>query len=238
MRVHHFTTPKSDESKESNQDFIGYDIKRKIFAIADGVTTSVFPEIWAKIIVNQFLENTFRDKDLSNEFLKNWLFIAIEKFSESISKLDIDQFMRDLAVDKGAATTFLGCQILDQKKTKKIRIWAIGDSNIFHINNNKIQNLFPVAKIEEFSNMTEAFSSLPEQNRSNLSVSEWEIHEGDTIVIATDAFSKWFLWASINGQKPWNKIRKNLFRMESFIKKLRFNKKINDDDTSFIYIKF
>lgn len=113
MLVHHFTTQKSDESTESNQDFIGYDIKRKIFAIADGVTTSVFPEIWAKIIVNQFLENTFHEKEIQDDFLKNWIFIAIKKFNDSISKLNVDQFMLDLATDKGAATTFLGCQILD-----------------------------------------------------------------------------------------------------------------------------
>ena len=237
MILRHFTIPKINENIDSNQDFIGYDEKQKIFAIADGVTTSSYPEIWSEVIVNHFLNNPFKELQLSRDFLKTWVDSAIETFNTKISGLEIDEFITDLIKDNGAETTFLGLKIIDELKSKKIRVWAIGDSNIFHIKKNKLENLFPITKTNDFTNFTSVFTTLSEKNQFELISKEWSVSQGDVIIISTDAFSKWFLWATSCGQKPWKKIQKNFSRMNKFVESLRFNDKINDDDTSFIFLK-
>lgn len=67
---------------------------------------------------------------------------------------------------------------------------------------------------------------------------EWVVMSGDIILMATDAFSKWFLDSFVKGQKPWKKIIRNHSKLSFFIENLRTNDKIEDDDTTFILVQF
>ena len=79
--------------------------------------------------------------------------------------------------------------------------------------------------------------SFLDKNNIDFLYTEWSIRSGDILVLATDAVSQWFLDSYLKGQKPWKKMEKNMGKMEEFIEKLRHDKKIENDDVTFIMIR-
>jgi len=244
-KIYRFTLQKQMEEADSNEDAFDISIKKDIVAIADGLTTSPASGIWSKIIVKNFTERPFNDDNPTKEFLIKWLEKAMVNFESTISSKVDDEFVVDMIKTKGAATTLLGCRIYPNLKSHDVKIWAIGDSNCFHIRKNNIISAFPISKLEGFSNKTYALNSIVDRNNFNFKFTIWKIKSGDKMILSTDAFSKWFLWASLNGQKPAKKIKKKLSkntermnRFQNYVEKLRSKKKINDDDITLIYLEF
>jgi serine/threonine protein phosphatase PrpC len=236
MEIINFTTQKNGESKKGNQDSFKIDEQNKIFAISDGVSRSSFSNIWSKKIVEEFVKNPFETKTIDKIFLEKWLYPVKLNLDEEISKLDIPPMILDVAKEDGSSTTLLGGVIKKEKK-KKICLWAVGDTNIFQIRQNKINDLFPIKKLSGFTSKTFAITSFLDKNNIDFLYTEWSIRSGDILVLATDAFSQWFLDSYLKGQKPWKKMEKNMGKMEEFIEKLRHDKKIENDDVTFIMIR-
>ena len=237
MEIITFTLQKSGEKKNDNQDSFKLDGKNKILAISDGVSRSSFSNIWSKKIVEEFVKNPFQTKTIDKIFLEKWLYPVKVSLDEEISKLDIDSMILDVAKENGSSATFLGGVIKKEGKQKRICLWAVGDTNIFQIRQNKIPNLFPKKKLDEFSVRTFAITSFLDKNNIDFHYEEWSIKSGDILILATDAFSHWFLDSYLKGQKPWKKMSKHMGNMNEFIEKLRHTKKIENDDVTFIMIK-
>ena len=237
MEIINFTTQKNGESKKENQDSFKIDEQNKIFAISDGVSRSSFSNIWSKKIVEEFVKNPFETKTIDKIFLEKWLYPVKLNLDEEISKLDIAPMILDVAKENGSSTTLLGGVIKKEKKKKKICLWAVGDTNIFQIRQNKINDLFPIKKLSGFTSKTFAITSFLDKNNIDFLYTELSIRSGDILVLATDAFSQWFLDSYLKGQKPWKKMEKNMGKMEEFIEKLRHDKKIENDDVTFIMIR-
>jgi serine/threonine protein phosphatase PrpC len=237
LEITNYTIQKSGETKKDNQDSFNVDKQNKIFAISDGVSRSSFSNIWSKKIVEEFIRNPFKINTIDKIFLEKWLYAPKLGLDEEISKLDISPMILDIAKEKGSAATFLGGEIKKERKRKKICLWAVGDTNIFQIRQNKINNLFPIKKAEEFISKTFAITSFLDKNNIDFLYTEWTIQSGDILVLATDAFSHWFLDSYLKGQRPWKKMKKNMGKMDEFIEKLRHDKKIENDDVTFIMIR-
>ena len=237
MEIINFTTQKNGESKKENQDSFKIDEQNKIFAISDGVSRSSFSNIWSKKIVEEFIKNPFEINTIDKIFLEKWLYPVKLNLDEEISKLDIDPMILDVAKENGSTTTFLGGVIKKKKKKKKICLWAVGDTNIFQIRQNKINDLFPIKILSGFTAKTFAITSFLDKNNIDFLYTEWAIQSGDVLVLATDAFSHWFLDSYLKGQRPWKKMEKNMGKMDEFIEKLRHDKKIENDDVTFIMIR-
>jgi hypothetical protein len=239
LEIIKFTLQKNGGSKNDNEDSLKVDDKNKIFAISDGVSRSSFSNIWSKKIVEEFVKNPFKTKTIDKIFLEKWLYPVKTNLDEEISKLDINPIQLDVAKENGSSATFLGAQIIKEKKKKRISIWAVGDTNIFQIRQNKIHNLFPIKDPDKFIARTFAISSFLDKNNINFLYKEWTIQSGDILILATDAFSHWFLLSCLKGQRPWKKIIKNRgAKMDDYIQKLRDAKKIENDDVTFIMIKY
>jgi len=233
-----FTLQKSGEKKNDNQDSFKIDGKNKILAISDGVSRSSFSNIWSKKIVEEFIKNPFQTKTIDKIFLEKWLNPVKIHLDEEISKLDINPMILDVAKENGSSATFLGAQIIKVKKQRKISLWAVGDTNIFHIRQNKIHDSFPIKNLDGFTSRTFAINSFLDKNNIYFHYDEWSIKSGDVLILATDAFSHWFLDSYLKGQRPWKKIIKKSGNMNEFIEKLRDAKKIENDDVTFIMIKY
>lgn len=238
MEIISFTIQKNGENKKDNQDSFKINEQNQIFAISDGVSRSSFANIWSKKIVEEFIKNPFQTKIIDKVFLEKWLYPVKVSLDEEILKLNIDSMILNIAKENGSAATLLGVQIKKEKKKKRIHLWAVGDTNIFQIRQNKIYNLFPIKKLDGFTSRTYAIVSFLDKNNIDFQYDEWSIKSGDILILATDAFSHWFLDSCLKGQKPWKKIIKNMSKINEFIEKLRHTKKIENDDVTFIMIKF
>jgi len=237
LEIISFTLQKSGESKNGNQDSFKINEQNKIFAISDGVSRSSFANIWSKKIVEEFIKNPFKTKTIDKIFLEKWLYPAKLGLDEEISKLDIDPMILDVAKEKGSSATFLGGVIKKEGKQKRICLWVVGDTNIFQIRQNKNHTSFPIKKLDGFKSKTFAITSFLDKNNINFLYTEWIIKSGDILILATDAFSKWFMGSYQKGQRPWKKMIKNISKMDDFIEKLRHDKKLENDDVTFIMLR-
>lgn len=68
--------------------------------------------------------------------------------------------------------------------------------------------------------------------------SEGVLDKGDTLILATDAFSQWFLKTYENGGKPWN-LLSSVSNNEDFVNlvnRCRESRKMRNDDVTTVVI--
>tara|TARA_Y100000590_G_scaffold319331_1_gene361385 strand:- start:68 stop:787 length:720 start_codon:yes stop_codon:yes gene_type:complete len=227
-----FSLKKKSETENLNQDAYSINLNNGTFAIADGVSTAPFSEIWSQLIVTKFVKNPPDTND--SILISSWLDdIRKEWFSEIKKNESVDDLVREVAEEEGSATTFLGGKFEKINKRKKLDVFAIGDSNIFILRKNRIIDSFPIELSGTFSDRTNAISSIKNiGKKETFSTKTFNLLKNDIIILATDALAKWILNSSNLGQKPWNKILKNKNSIEKYIEELRAKNKIDDDDTT------
>ena len=237
-----FSIRGSDKEK-INQDYVDYSPNKRIVAIADGLTHSTFQDIWAKKLVNRFIEKPFVP-DLNAQKLKDWLEDIQKEWISEIAQVkpakdkETHEEIIEIAKDKGAESTLLGMIIQKKKKKRqKLQLFGIGDTNMFLVRNNRIKEKFPVTSVKSFTNRTKALCSIDNPLQEIPELKEVNAKKGDIVILATDALAKWILEYYNLGQRPWSKILKNKNDIANFIDKLRYTNKIDDDDTTCIIIR-
>jgi len=258
-----FSIRGSDKGK-INQDYVDYSPDKRIVAIADGLTHSTFQDIWAKQLVNRFIEKPFVP-DLNAQKLKDWLEDIQKEWISKIAQVKPakgtgdrsdaakkeEQMLEEIieiSKDKGAESTLLGMIIQKTPKRQKLQLFGIGDTNMFLVRNNRIKEKFPVTSVKSFTNRTKALCSIDNPLQEIPELKEINAKKGDIVILATDALAKWILKSANLGQKPWKRILKNKKDIANFIDKLRKDQVqyekglarrfgIDDDDTTCIIIR-
>ena len=227
-----FSIKRKNETTDLNQDAYSINLNNGTFAIADGVSTAPFSELWSKLVVNKFVKNPFNTNDLV--VTSSWLDDIRKEWNSEVQKNEsVDDLIREVAEEEGSATTFLGVKFDKKNRGKKLDVYAIGDSNIFILRKNRIIDSFPIELSGTFSDMTLAVSSIKKHDKNeSFSSKTFHLFKNDIIILATDALAKWITDSTNLGQKPWNKILKNKNSIEKFIDELRVKNKIDDDDTT------
>ena len=143
--------------------------------------------------------------------------------------------------DHGSAT-FVGLEICKPNQAGK-KIWkalAVGDSCLFHFKHQSDELVsFPISKSTEFTTVTEGVSSLPKYQSFKPSEKYDSYEYGDIFILATDALAQWILYDKESSSNRWKKLI-NLSKEEefaSFIKQLRGDRLIKDDDTTLCRIE-
>ena len=80
-----FSLPKRSEETKINQDAFAISPNERIFAIADGVSTAPFSQIWSNNVVKKFIEKPFAS-DLDGQKLKDWLEDIRKEWSSEIDQ--------------------------------------------------------------------------------------------------------------------------------------------------------
>lgn len=107
-----FQTHKRGETKTAMHDRIAIDIEKGRFALADGVSNSFLPFLWAEILVETFVSindtNEFSIDKLSQLFInkKEEYFVRLDKYELYVQKTREKYF-------RTASSTFLGLEIED-----------------------------------------------------------------------------------------------------------------------------
>ena len=232
-----FSLQKGSEEAKINQDAFAISSDERIFAIADGVSTAPFSQIWSNNVVKKFIEKPF-DSDLNEQKLKDWLEDIRKEWGSEIDQRKSPKMILERAKEVGGSTTFLGMIIQEMKKKyQKLQLFGIGDTNMFLIRNKRIKYSFPVTSVESFTDQTIGLCSIDNASQKIPELKEFNAKRGDIVILATDALAKWIFKSANLGQSPWNKILKNKNDIQNFIDKLRDANKIDDDDTTCIIIR-
>ena len=170
------------------QDKYYYNREKGVFAISDGATQGFKSEIWAEILVNNFVQHP--------EFEVEKLLIDLEKYAQDFSEIKFEpnpnSALRMLELRKiadGSYATFIGIEV--GKDT--LKYISSGDVCGFVKTIDGLQS-FPFSNVEELDRDKGFLSTTrllnhqvkPEQFRSG----KLSIKENDKIILMTDAVAR------------------------------------------------
>lgn len=213
-------------------DRYGYNLINNKFAISDGVSKSFFPDIWAELLVENFIHSVDR-VDLSDfysyKILQNeW----VKRVGKIVVKPDQKYFVKNFFIEgRSAAATFVGLHFFKEENILKWEAVALGDSFLFFVPDNDNNQILYFSSKEDlyFNNFPDFFDSRNVNNKGKIKQKKNELKKG-TFYLMTDALAEWFI---INTDKAINIINQwqtqNDF--EDSIKKMRMENLNNDDST-------
>lgn len=198
MKIRAFITHKKAETYKDCQDRFCINSETKSLAVSDGVSQSIFPGIWADMLVYEYAnKNWYPNHESAKELAVEWrrqvnvILEAKKQKGENTRNLE-----NALAVGKAAGATIVGLRFKDESH------WCydvLGDSCLIQINkDNSIQEIH--------SSQNGEFDSHPDYFDSNEKLSgrgETKTHEGkfvagEKILLVSDPFSDFLFKAKKN----------------------------------------
>lgn len=169
-------------------------------AIADGVSRSFFPAIWAKLLVETFC---LQSRGLLwEEAWREWLEPIqtrwLEEVTARVEALGPSAYrpLNNLKMRSSATATFVGLELLPPLGQEvPWRAIIIGDSCLFHTRKGALYKVYLLEDSSKFSNATQAFYSLPRYDFDPPSPQyvSGEAAIGDRFLLATDALAHWLI---------------------------------------------
>lgn len=215
------------------QDKYSFSNSTKCLALSDGTTQSFKSELWANMLVDNFVYNPGFDinfvKDEFKRLAFNFKDINFE-FSTNFAKASLEKSKRE----NGGTATFIGIQFLDNSSIKVINC---GDTCLFIIRQNQIIS-YPYNSFEQLDSNNKFINSKKlledEIGDDFFDTNVIPIVEGDIIMLATDAISRLFF------KKPKNisLILKcnNFDELKTFCETNWEKKELEEDDISLIIV--
>ncbi|OWY65206.1 hypothetical protein B7486_43180 [cyanobacterium TDX16] len=250
--IRYFSLPKVGELERNIQDRFENSPDGSLVALADGASTSLYPQKWAEILVKSFCqsvaENPIESIRRSHE---EWLQPSQEIWRQYyLSKLQSPNrkwWQGGSDIKNRGSATFLGLQLqnlelqnLEHYAKSQWQAVAVGDTCLFKLEQ-ETRNLltFPLTAARDFKGTTLCFESLPEYASFPPQFTAGWYECGDIFLLATDALSQWLLSDYEAQGEDWKKMfqlqRQQDF--DRFINQLRQQKLIKNDDTTLVLIK-
>ncbi len=193
-----FAAPKRGRTESEYED--AWAASPSCLAIADGASESSFAGIWAKSLVEKFIQT---QPGLST--ILDWLEPLQNQLSATIGGLSLPWYAEEKA-QYGAFSTLVGLKLCGGPNWSAL---AVGDSCVFHVRKDELLLPFPLGGSGEFGNTPVLISSKPVKNRdltSFVKQAAGVCEIGDQFFLATDALARWCLSACEAGSQPWPRL--------------------------------
>jgi len=237
-----FTAPKKGNAENENEDafILTYPNEESIIriAVSDGATESSFSKEWAELLVRYYaiynFENETFFQSLHPSLRNQWL--------DKVNTQDLPWYAQE-KLEMGAFATILGASI--STISGECNISAIGDSNIYIYRDEKMILKFPIEKASDFGSSPFLLSSVLERNKRAdkffFSEELYKLHNGDLVVIGTDAIGQWILLQEENNISTYQELLSlysGKFDFNNWLNEQRIENKIKNDDTTLVFLKF
>ena len=245
IEVSAFKVSSSDKETISKcQDSFSVNTQTATFAVADGVSQSLYPDIWAEILTKNYTDSPhdfFVSDENNNKILTG---ILSDKYNEAFQKRYdslLPQEQKNVNVKRiktpYPAATFVGVKINDN-----ITVEYIGDSVLFRIDKTGIHSVCSMqqddnAKIS-FNNRPQYLTLDPKYQNGIVKTKDIPLTEC-TLLVMTDALAEWFdnldnfagtAIAKLNELSSHD-------QFSGFVSDLRKKRQLKDDDTTLLVIK-
>jgi len=238
------------EHKDLNgcQDADALDSSRGLFAVADGAGTTLFPAIWARILVRHFVDIPLMSIDPFE--VEWWVRLAQDEYKRQIPDVErlLDWSVRQKAQSQGSDSTLATVRItaIDDTSSQALaQLLVFGDSCVI-VGDTQTQVIesFVLQVPSEFDQAPICIpSSLKFFNRSfhRCAIISKILEPRHVVVLATDAVSKWILSGGSSGIQ-WNAFqevcRQSRVDWPTFIDGCRKRKEMVDDDATALILTF
>lgn len=202
LKIKTFTLPKAGNKQEEYEDASDYTLKNaKRLVIADGASQGFESKKWAISLVSSFIE---KNPAFEKGEIEDWLKTPIDEWKGAINWKILPWYAEEKA-RRGAFSTLLGIDFGNNSSNRWQAI-AVGDSCLFQLREDKVISHFPIESSKDFDSTPDLISTRKDYNSSsleNLKIFSGDCKPNDLFILATDAFSAWFLSLIEAGQKPW-----------------------------------
>jgi hypothetical protein len=237
--------PKKGSSREEYEDAYAGDGAKGRFALADGASESIYAGEWATILCDAFVADPAAAENIptwQTTLQDKWL-AAVDKTAQHAQDAQVARVAQPWYVEEklldGAFATFLGLIIHEAAagKPRDWQAWAVGDSCLFHVDDDALKLAFPVEKSAGFGTRPALIGSRQRSPAKAVSVSG-TLACGDCLFLMTDALAEWFLAQHEAGRKPWRellRLKKEAF--PAWVDSLRRNRRVKNDDMTLLAIQ-
>ena len=192
-----FWLSKDADEPEQFQDAYSLDAERGVAAIADGVSSAIFSGPWARLLTQATIAEPPNLEDAAA--FQDWLARNRAAWSSQIDDSKLTWYQRPKMVD-GAMTTLLWIELHPAElgedglaKNYRLRMFAIGDTCMFHLRKGQTLSKFPLETSSEFGLNPAVVASI-DRKRDHLlafKAAEADCLPGDLLVLCTDAIALW-----------------------------------------------
>ena len=190
MVIRAFIYHKRAEKYSDCQDCFGINSQNNRIAVSDGMSQSIFPQWWAKILVDDYLENGYIPTDILPLQVK-WqqkLLAEIQRRDEEAKtnpKRDPWRLKNLLAEKSGAGATLCGLTLVENEWTCE----CLGDSCVIAINHDYTLNIY-TSQVGEFGNHPDYFDSF--RTGRGKPICKTVNRDVKALLLVTDPFSELF----------------------------------------------
>ena len=239
MKLKAYITHKDAEKYSDCADYFGICRQQKKVAVSDGVSQSIMPLEWAKILVNAFLDNSWEPEQSVSSLQKKWLEEALSYLKDQRSQGKNPWMLENCITNRdGAGATFCGI-VFDDNYSWTAKI--LGDSCLVLLNeNNEITDIIS-SKEGEFDNRPDYFDSFKEQRGVVKSV-KGELKSSQKILLVSDPFSE--LFQNFKNSSEEKIIIQNILSLKNYDDYLRlvddYRKfyHMHNDDSTLVVIEY
>jgi hypothetical protein len=206
------------------------------FAVADGVSQTHLPDLWADILTDYACNGPDLEDDVA---LADWLVLPRRQWrTESSDNAEPEDWW--VQYDPRGACTLL---LVDLCIRDELPVWRVryrGDTCFFLIREGRVEARFPKLRTEDYSSVVEGILSEPIANGDVLQQApEIPICPGDIVVLATDELAKW-LTGLIDTDHERSSVERLLslsdHGFDEFVLDLRSRGEVGDDDMSMLIV--
>ena len=238
MKLRGFITHKAAEYYSDCADYFRICPRTKRVAVSDGVSQSIMPAEWAKILVDSFVEKEWTPGESTASLKNRWFTLASEFAAEQRKKGEKPWLLENCLVKKdGAAATFCGIAFSDGFKwTSSI----LGDSSLVEIDNDNQIVRICSSKEGAFDNRPDFFDSFNE-DKGEIRQFNGTLADGSKILIVSDPFSE--LLQKIKGTSEEESVINMLLTVtditsfNAMVDTLRTDHQMHNDDSTLVIIE-
>ena len=221
------------------------------FAVADGATEGCFTDLWARLLVGDFVAGSAREAACWPDGLP----ALQDRWLSEVSARRLPWYAES-SVSQGAFAAFLGLVLqsspLPPGEAQGVREccrWqavAVGDSCLLHTRDSVLVRAFPLERAEQFDNFPKLVGSRMSVKNVAARQSLWldgQGRPGDRLWMMTDALAHWCLAENEVGKNPWNDLESLLTLPESqdpfvsLVEGLRDSGRLRNDDVTLLAIE-
>lgn len=190
MEIKAFIYHKRAEKYSDCQDCFGINSQNNRIAVSDGMSQSIFPQWWAKILVDDYLENGHIPNDiipLQGKWQRMLLAEIQRREEEAVTNPKRDPWrLKNLLAEKsGAGATICGLTLGDKEWSCE----CLGDSCVIVLNHDNTLNFY-TSQVGEFGNHPDYYDSF-RTGRGN-PIRKTINRDVKVILMVTDPFAELF----------------------------------------------
>lgn len=244
MDIKAFITHKKAEHFADCQDRFSISSDAKSVALADGMSQSYQQKIWAKLLVETYVQQIEWVPNLEavREIAPQWR-EKVEQFIQKLKDNNAQPYLvimneNALASRKSAGATFVGIRFDGLKWSGDV----LGDSCLIEVADNKIKGIFTSQQGDDFDNHPDYFDSDPlKTGKGEPRQIEGTLDDSTILLMVSDPFSDFLNEKKKQGKE--DEYVKTLLSIgshqefEDLVADWRDNEGLHNDDSTLIIIK-